>query len=771
MLFALLCVAPLAAQTPVPDMAIYTDSLQNGWENWSWAGVNLAATSPVHGGTRSISVAADGWEALYFHHAALDATQYVSLTFWLRAGAAGSLPLVVQATTAGNPQTAVSVAPQPATAGWTLYTVTLAALGVANAADFDGFWITNNSGATIPLFYADDITLVGGTTQPPAPITVFVDRGAMRRPVNPELLGVNAFPGDTLNLPYPVVRWGGNSTTRYNWQLDTHNTAMDWFFMNIPDGDGVNNSVDGLIDAVRAYGGRPLITLSTIGWTPKLRRKDWGFSVAKYGAQQATECTETGGASWCTADAGNGLLPGGAPVTGNNPLDTSVAISPAFETAWMAHIAARTGTAGAGGVKYFALDNEPALWSSTHRDVHPQKLGYAELWNYTVAYGAAAKTQDPAVQLFGPVEWGWCAYFWSDADGCGNNGGADYLAHGPLLEWYLRSAREWQRANGRRLLDYLDLHYYPQAPGVALTNDEGTAAARLRSLKSLHDPDYTDESWINEKIAFIPRMRDLIAKNYPGTKFAITEYNFGGVDNAASGPPDDGLSAALAQAETLAIFAREGVDLATRWVMPVAGSRVEDAFRLWLDYDGAGAKIQGDSVRALSSNPDAVGAYAVRGSGSGAALYILLFNKSTSAQPVTLTVSGAAAGSLALYGFDAASRLAAAGSVAPGGGGVFTLTLPARSARLAVGQLAACALPAAPAAFRVAKSGANLAFTWGAQGAILDWTVRETQWPEGDFRTVTGVDASGAGLTAPAPAGNRFYRVVPRNACGSAPEN
>ena len=52
-------------------------------------------------------------------------------------------------------------------------------------------------------------------------------------------------------------------------------------------------------------------------------------------------------------------------------------------------------------------------------------------------------------------------------------------------------------------------------------------------------------------------MKAWIAARYPGTKLALTEYNWGG---------DTGVSSALAQAEALAIFGREGVDLATRWV-------------------------------------------------------------------------------------------------------------------------------------------------------------------------------------------------------------
>jgi hypothetical protein len=44
-------------------------------------------------------------------------------------------------------------------------------------------------------------------------------------------------------------------------------------------------------------------------------------------------------------------------------------------------------------------------------------------------------------------------------------------------------------------------------------------------------------------------------------------------------------------------------------------ARLEDAFRLYLDYDGRGAKVAGDSVRAVSSDLNAVGAYAVAGAG------------------------------------------------------------------------------------------------------------------------------------------------------------
>ena len=127
----------------------------------------------------------------------------------------------------------------------------------------------------------------------------------------------------------------------------------------------------------------------------------------------------------------------------------------------------------------------------------------------------------------------------------------------------------------------------------------------------------------------VPRLRDWIAARFPGTKIAITEYSWGN---------DAGTSSTLAQAEALAIFAREGVDFASRWVAPADSSRIEDAFRLYLDYDEAGGRVQGDSVRATSTNVDQVGAYAIVAPSSR--LYLLLFNKDTAARTVSATIAG-----------------------------------------------------------------------------------------------------------------------------------
>jgi hypothetical protein len=157
-------------------------------------------------------------------------------------------------------------------------------------------------------------------------------------------------------------------------------------------------------------------------------------------------------------------------------------------------------------------------------------------------------------------------------------------------------------------------------------------------------------------------VRAWIDQYCPGTKLAITEYNWGN-DGTSSG--------AVAQAELFGIFAREGVDLATRWVAPDADTRVERAYTLFLDYDGAGSKVEGDSVSAVSANVDVLGAYAFTGGGR---TMVLLTNKTTTAQDVNLAFASAPGTSWKLYGFDATHAVHV---IASGGASGTALTLPA----------------------------------------------------------------------------------------------
>ena len=139
----------------------------------------------------------------------------------------------------------------------------------------------------------------------------------------------------------------------------------------------------------------------------------------------------------------------------------------------------------------------------------------------------------------------------------------------------------------------------------------------MGSEMCIRDSSYVDESWIKDKIEFIPRMRTAIATHYPGTKLFISEWNFGN---------DKKINGALAIADVLGIYGREGVDAATYWRNPDVGSPGWFAFTMYGNYDGKGSRFGGTSVPATSSDPVFVGAYAAVDPTSGM-LRVMIVNR------------------------------------------------------------------------------------------------------------------------------------------------
>jgi hypothetical protein len=387
------------------------------------------------------------------------------------------------------------------------------------------------------------------------------------------------------------------------------------------------------------------------------------------------------------APCGNGKLPNGTPITGNDPLSTSLAIGPAFVAGWINHLASRYGVANDGGVLFYDLDNEPMLWSDTHRDVHPQPVSYDEILSRTVAYASAIKAADPGAQTLGPVAWGWVEYFYSALDVAAGGDWwdtrPDRMAHGdvPYVAWYLAQLKSYEQAHGLRLLDYLDLHFYPQG-GEIFSPNAGSAtvqALRLRSTRALWDPTYVDESWIAEPVFLIPRMRAWVDQFYPGTRLALTEYSWGAQGH---------LNGALAQADVLGLFGREGLDLATLWDPPTADQPGAFAFRMYRNYDGAHRRFGDTGVQAASADQSVLAIYAARRAADGA-LTVMVINKSPSASATvtsTVTLAGfAPAASATVYRYSGADLHAIVPqpiqAVTPGG---FTATFPSASITLFV---------------------------------------------------------------------------------------
>jgi hypothetical protein len=360
---------------------------------------------------------------------------------------------------------------------------------------------------------------------------------------------------------------------------------------------------------------------------------------------------------------------------------------------WVTHLVSRFGNAAANGVRYYALDNEPGIWHETHRDVHPTAPGYDELWQRGRDYAIAIKTADPNAQILGPVQDGWTRYLYSSYVDYAS-AEAEKNAHGgkPFVQWYLEQMAKYQTDNGKRLLDYFDLHYYPQANGVALTTAGNTAtqALRLRSTRSLWDPNYVDESWIAttdsatpvngigvmNAVQLLPRMRAWVNAHYPGTKLAISEYNWGGLEH---------INGALAQAEVLGIFGREGLDLATLWAPPKPNQPGAFAFRIYRNYDGNGSMFGDTSVQANSANPNDLSIFAATRT-SDDSLTLVIINKTADSLTSNVNLSGfTPASSAQVYRYSSANLDQIVKQAdQPISASGFTATFPASSITLVV---------------------------------------------------------------------------------------
>jgi hypothetical protein len=652
----------LPAAVAAGDRTVYQDALASDWANWSWnTTANFGNASPVHAGSAALAVTYNGgWAGFYLHTDTFAPSgQYDLLRFYVHGGTTGGQELHLVLYDEAMQPADLSVNIQPRANTWDLIEVSMAELG--SPAEISGIVWQDASGHAQNTFYLDEIALVAPLVPPtptptPAPAAgpaLTVNAGAARHLISPDIYGINfAAEGLAADLRLPVRRWGGNSTTRYNWQNDTANHASDWFFENIPEENPDpstlpnGSTVDRFVEQDRRTSTRTIVTLPLIGWTPKSRDYACGFSVSKYGAQQATD-------SW-RPDCGNGRNTDGSTMTGNDPTDTSLAVTPSFIQDWIAHLISRFGTAAQGGVAFYNLDNEPMLWNSTHRDVHPQPASYDEVRDLTYQYAAAIKAADPTAQTLGPVLWGWTAYFYSALDAAAGgswwNKSPDRNAHGgvPFVDWYLQQMQDYEQAHGTRIVDYLDLHYYPQATGVALSpaGNATTQALRLRSTRALWDATYSDESWIAEPVRLIPRMRDWVAQNYPGTKLAITEYNWGALDH---------INGALAQGDVLGIFGREGLDLATLWAPPDATKPGAFAFRMYRNVDGNGQSFGETSVSAVSANEEQLAIYAALRQGDSA-LTLMVVNKSSRDLISAVTLAGfSSASQAAVYRYSAAN--------------------------------------------------------------------------------------------------------------------
>jgi hypothetical protein len=529
--------------------------------------------------------------------------------------------------------------------------------------------------------------------------------------ISPYVYGMNAYVLDSASekIANPgVLRWGGDDTSRYNYQNNMTNSASDYYFENFLGGGGQFPNATGstnftqFVQTTDSAGSAALGTVPVLGWVANSTQYACGFPQSQFPGQE----------SYDSANCGNGVYPdgtdgctnsGGCDLYGNSTTQADTSISepapsilsapaPGSVTAawadgtwpggWVNSLASNPsyGNGASGkGAAVWDLDNEPTWWDAVHRDVHPVPFTYDEATNGGVGTALAIKTADPTALVSGPVIDYWWAYFYSKKDiESGWDSGSpcyepwsnptDREAHSgvPLIEYYMQQFAKYSQQYGVRLLDYVDIHGYfaPDYPAgsgnsVAFTTagDTQEQQARLNSTRVFWDPTYTDSSGNfpqpnystdpnytgatdcnppQQAPQLIPMLEKWVANDYPGTKTAIDEYNFGGMES---------INGAVVQADILGIFGRQGLGLGAFW--PTTNYSQQGpgnyAFAMYRNYDlkNDGA-VFGDTylyATSAGASGDAEGQLAVYGAqrSSDSSITVMVINKTYG--PLTSTLS------------------------------------------------------------------------------------------------------------------------------------
>ena len=489
------------------------------------------------------------------------------------------------------------------------------------------------------IFYTAVTILLGGAAAQDSVAqttpTLTVDAAGNPHAINPDIYGIANYSldaGFAKEIQVPNIRWGGDATTRYNWQVDSSNAGFDWYFMG---GNGQatpvpSASADLMVNTYKAASNaHALLTIPIIPYVNKMATWNCSFPVSVYGAQQSTNPYVHPNNDNC----GNSIATNGTQLTDSNIFANHIDNTVALQQGWVQHLINTFGTAANGGVPYYQLDNEPGGWSNTHRDVEPTQPDYDTIISLGQQYAAMIKQTDPSAKVFGPVDF--TLGGWIGTPSLQNN-----LFAG---QYYLQKMAAYDQANGQRILDYFDEHYY---------GGGSTDAAELASTRALWDPTFNSGSWVEQfyfdgPMQLIPRFQNWIQTYYPGTKLSISEYSF----SSGTNPLVD----ALTEADVLGIYGRQGLDFANFWTVPQPTDAVAYSFRVYRNYDGAGGKFGDTSVNSTSTDQAQLSVYGALRSSDGA-LTVVAINKTTSAIQTILTLANFdSTGSAAVYTYSNAN--------------------------------------------------------------------------------------------------------------------
>jgi hypothetical protein len=475
-----------------------------------------------------------------------------------------------------------------------------------------------------------------------AQIQITINASQQVKPISPYIYGANT---STIS-DATFQRLGGNRWTAYNWENNDSNAGSDYHFQN--DSYLSSSTAPGaaVLTAIQTNGAANKATLLTIPINGYVSADRLGNGDVRYPNGDTTKPIIPQSTVLATRFVQEyAAKPGGPASFTLTPSTTDGAVYQDEFVNWVNHQTV------AGQQVFYNLDNEPDLWASTHAEVHPAATRYSELVADNVNYATAIKNVSPGAMVFGAVNYGWEGYVnlqsAPDPDSTITNTILNFQAS------YLKQMHAADMAAGKRLVDVLDMHWYPEAQGtngVRIINNDtsaATVAARVQAPRSLFDSSYVESSWITRDslpyqpastpapfntnaIQLIPRVQSVVNQYDPGMKLAISEYQFGAGDSISGG---------VAQADALGIFGQQGLFAANWWPDGTGASYVKAAFKMYLNYDGNGSKFGSNSVQATSGDLATAAAYASEDPGNPDRMVIVLINRSTSAQTAKLNIT------------------------------------------------------------------------------------------------------------------------------------
>jgi hypothetical protein len=520
------------------------------------------------------------------------------------------------------------------------------------------------------------------STDPGTPMTFTVDVAKNNHAISPYIYCQSAWGSPTSDdlaklaqaNGLGLLRAGGNRFSAYNWENNASNAGSDYQFQN--DSFLSSSTVPGA--AVEAA----LATADT-GSVATIVTGQLGDYVA---ADKNADGDVTTKADYLTTRfKKNVLSKNGALSNPPNTTDDSVYQDEFLGWVQSSHAKAKV---------LLALDNEPDLWGSTHKEIWPTAPTYDEFIKRDTAYGKMARKQFASAEILGYASFGW--YGWRAFSGA--------YKTGDFLNYYLDQMKAADSAAGARLIDYLDVHWYPEARGVASDVNTritagGTSAAevtaRVQAPRSLWDSSYVETSWISDNlkteepdskgaINLIPRLKKQIADHYSGTKLAFAEWNYGG---------DTHISGGIATADVLGIFGRDAVDLACNWYANADFIFRDGAYQVFGNYDSKGSKFGDTSVSATATDPVLSSIYAATDKSNAQRLTVVVINKDTAPHVAKVTIAAdtkyksAQVYVLSTAAQDTYNKVAhpqAAASVTTTTANEFSIPLPAQSVAMVV---------------------------------------------------------------------------------------